>query len=173
MSSVEAMRAYRDPKLPYRFKETAPSPAPTGSEEVEQPLLSEDKQDVEAGASSELPKRIRTLHRIGKQLSAAHRGDYERKKQKNEDDGDDIEEHPNGSDSDSDGDDYDDDDDDDDQKLKKHRHHHQRERSWSRSRSRSRGRDAGGPSSSSENHDRDSSADDMDHDRLTPVDRRG
>jgi len=166
------MRAYRDPKLPYRFKDSAPPPTPTIAEEAEQPLLSADKTDVEAAASSGFPERVGTLHRIGKKLTDAHRGDYERKKPKVEDDEDDdhIDEHPDedresdsGSDSDSDG-----------EPLKKHHQQHVREVSRERSRSRSRGRDAGESSSGSENHDRDSSEDHHnDRDRLTPSDRRG
>jgi hypothetical protein len=98
--SVEAMRAYRDPKLPYRFKEDdLPAQTPTTPvAETSQSFLGvptvehlKPAADIETGASTAVKRNatMSTLHRLGRTLSRAHRADYERKKRPMEDDEDD------------------------------------------------------------------------------------
>jgi hypothetical protein len=94
------MRAYRDPKLPYRFKEgdLPPQTPIEPTAETTPPFLEapmEDRLrpavDIETGVSSAVKRNatISTLHRLGRTLSRAHRADYERKKRSMEDDDDD------------------------------------------------------------------------------------
>lgn len=85
--SVQAMRAYKDPKLPYKFEKSddlEEIPVTPAVEPGKEPLL--PAHDVEA--VQKLP--VSTIARLGRTLSNAHRSDYERKSRKSVDE--DIEE---------------------------------------------------------------------------------
>ncbi|KAA8911380.1 EXS family-domain-containing protein [Sphaerosporella brunnea] len=83
--NVEAMRAYRDPKLPYRFRDDELPPPPPITSVVE--ISAAD--DLEAAVKRTSTRS--TLHRFGRTLSKAYRSDYERRQRSMEDDHDDDE----------------------------------------------------------------------------------
>jgi hypothetical protein len=85
--SVQAMRAYKDPKLPYKFEESdelEEIPVTPAVEPGKEPLL--PAHDVEGVQKPP----VSTMVRLGRKLSNAHRSDYERKSRKGVDE--DIEE---------------------------------------------------------------------------------
>ncbi|KAF8542931.1 EXS family-domain-containing protein [Trichophaea hybrida] len=94
--NVQAMRAYRDPKLPYQFHENdepAPTPiSPAMQEPYAVPMIELSTVihgDLETGAQEPAMKLSKsTMHRLGRTLTTAHRKDYERKTRIVEDEGD-------------------------------------------------------------------------------------
>ncbi|KAI5816413.1 SPX domain-containing protein [Pyronema omphalodes] len=85
--NVQAMRAYKDPKLPYKFEqsdELEEIPVTPAMEHGREPLI--PSHDVEAVQKPPVSAMVR----LGRTLSNAHRSDYERKSRKGVDE--DIEE---------------------------------------------------------------------------------